>query len=945
MSQLPPVQVAAFPTDRGAKAVRRQHVYGWRKLAGESWRFHNGIDLGGSEGVTNVRAICAGKIIRVQERTGYGNVICIEHSNDGVVPNNRPTFCTIYAHLHSFAPGIAVNQIVRAGQTIGKVGRSNGKPPNYQYANATSAHLHFEVVSTIRPPSKNGYPGGSSNPATRISYDPVPLFERKFGLDLGTPGRFVTHVPPTPEQDEAFRRDLRENPEARLTNVDLEDDTGFQVDEDDTPTNQQQDQAAQQQREAEPNQFTERLQAMTQGRTNPPRIKFDYSVISAPNAIDDRDFQARFAVDLQSLQISAPYDTFFSEINELKQASTLDLAQTVPVIGVFAAPDVIDGDQMVNLNELIFSRNQDEALYLQDESERPLASIEKFEFKVQQLSVGGPIGIPEAILSIKVHNPLVISKEHPRGKYLAALLRQGYTIKVQYGIHSDIAQNVGFGVKTRQFFISRTQVSINQDLTMNMTVFLVDAAFKLFNQMNIGESLPISPESVITSEDVDNALNRALEGESVSPAQRQQIRDNLNRAREHVNHSASTVGMNTTYDSSTQSFASVLHGAIRSQNFWEPEEEDNVPNIVMMNTIDALKSIQSIFLTKRFEQILTDACYKATDKNGTEFPAVNFGALTDRLISPEVKQIVNYVNLNNFAIGDSGLDRNVGESDVKRENVRFIYGNFNSRAGQMAGKPLSTFPVNISKIFNDLRSERDIGKFAGSLTSFLTSINRQMSDPGFYTPIVIDGKPKMKVPDIKFSLYPDSSNETDWIFYIYDQNEFTVNISSLLATLNDQQQRLTKEEIIAKLNEFKIPWFEMATKTSLIRGMSAETLADDLIATHTMQQAQQVRSTGRESDQLTLRGRVPAGISREFVQGRQRNEQIVNLPEVILPLKVTVDHWFIPSVPLFAHVYVFFPTNHFSGLFSIESIQQDLTSAQASTKLDLQLQVTGRNRA
>jgi beta-lactamase regulating signal transducer with metallopeptidase domain len=85
---------------------------------------HNGVDLKAKEG-TSVLAAAGGKLIKVSEEEGWGNLIVIEHG-DG--------FETWYAHLKDFT--VESGQVVEKGQVIGHVGTTG---------NSTGPHLHFEV--------------------------------------------------------------------------------------------------------------------------------------------------------------------------------------------------------------------------------------------------------------------------------------------------------------------------------------------------------------------------------------------------------------------------------------------------------------------------------------------------------------------------------------------------------------------------------------------------------------------------------------------------------------------------------------------------------------------------------------------------------------------------------------------------------------------------------
>jgi murein DD-endopeptidase MepM/ murein hydrolase activator NlpD len=89
------------------------------------WRAHKGVDLPAPIG-TKVRTTADGTIDFIGQQRGYGNVIVVKH-------DARHT--TLYAHLDTFADGLAPGSAVRQGEVIGTVGRTGW---------ATGPHLHFE---------------------------------------------------------------------------------------------------------------------------------------------------------------------------------------------------------------------------------------------------------------------------------------------------------------------------------------------------------------------------------------------------------------------------------------------------------------------------------------------------------------------------------------------------------------------------------------------------------------------------------------------------------------------------------------------------------------------------------------------------------------------------------------------------------------------------------
>ena len=91
---------------------------------------HKGIDFAAKSG-SDVVAVAAGVVTFSGRKSGYGNVVEINHS-DG--------YTTLYAHNRSNI--VQVGDLVQRGQTIAKVG-SSGR--------STGSHVHFEVSKDGRP--------------------------------------------------------------------------------------------------------------------------------------------------------------------------------------------------------------------------------------------------------------------------------------------------------------------------------------------------------------------------------------------------------------------------------------------------------------------------------------------------------------------------------------------------------------------------------------------------------------------------------------------------------------------------------------------------------------------------------------------------------------------------------------------------------------------------
>lgn len=117
--------------------IKINSYFGMRKHPIDNvYKMHKGIDIAGKEGETNVIAAKSGKVVEIKNGCtpgntscgyGYGNYIKLQH------PDGKYTF---YAHLHNNSIKVSVNDEVKQGQVIAKVGNTG---------NSTGSHLHFEV--------------------------------------------------------------------------------------------------------------------------------------------------------------------------------------------------------------------------------------------------------------------------------------------------------------------------------------------------------------------------------------------------------------------------------------------------------------------------------------------------------------------------------------------------------------------------------------------------------------------------------------------------------------------------------------------------------------------------------------------------------------------------------------------------------------------------------
>ena len=93
-------------------------------------RVHDAIDIMAAEG-TPVIAATEGKVEKLFFSEGGGGITAYVRS-----PDQRWTY--YYAHLQSYAPGLAEGQTVKQGQLIGRVGHTGNASPG-------GPHLHFAI--------------------------------------------------------------------------------------------------------------------------------------------------------------------------------------------------------------------------------------------------------------------------------------------------------------------------------------------------------------------------------------------------------------------------------------------------------------------------------------------------------------------------------------------------------------------------------------------------------------------------------------------------------------------------------------------------------------------------------------------------------------------------------------------------------------------------------
>ena len=118
-------------------------------------RIHDAIDIMAAEG-TPVIAAAPGKVEKLFFSNGGGGITAYVRSDDG-------RWIYYYAHLLSYAPGLAEGQRMQRGQLIGRVGHTGN-------ANPAGAHLHFAIFRMN--PGERWWQGTPINPYPLLAGKP-----------------------------------------------------------------------------------------------------------------------------------------------------------------------------------------------------------------------------------------------------------------------------------------------------------------------------------------------------------------------------------------------------------------------------------------------------------------------------------------------------------------------------------------------------------------------------------------------------------------------------------------------------------------------------------------------------------------------------------------------------------------------------------------------------
>ena len=158
----PPVTVAegvvvgptglAIPV-AGVKPGQLVDTYTQARAGGQ--RTHDAIDIMAAEG-TPVIAAAPGRVEKLFFSDGGGGITVYVRSQDG-------RWIYYYAHLLSYAPGLAEGQQLQRGQLIGRVGHTGN-------ANAAGPHLHFAIFRMN--PGERWWQGSAINPYPLLAGEP-----------------------------------------------------------------------------------------------------------------------------------------------------------------------------------------------------------------------------------------------------------------------------------------------------------------------------------------------------------------------------------------------------------------------------------------------------------------------------------------------------------------------------------------------------------------------------------------------------------------------------------------------------------------------------------------------------------------------------------------------------------------------------------------------------
>lgn len=689
------------------------------------------------------------------------------------------------------------------------------------------------------------------------------------------------------------------------------------------------------------NEVVERVEILTQGRTDAPTdVRYGYFHMSGST-----DEQSSLGPYKNWSSLLDPYDKFYNQMTAFSNLSTLDASSGVPVLGIFTFDEE---ENLINLNERIFTASP-----LEDYTEtgfytdRPIASLVDFTVTLQQPSVGGPAAFVVGKLTVKIHNPYALNRNHKsyneKGKFLDWMFRQGIYIRVKYGLSGNENTSDALKIRDEDFFIAQHEITVENNLELSVVYTLMPAAYKLFNQINIGESIPVESTN-LTSEIVQNSIQAVLSNDEVNQAFADNsamaqyvadIKTNLIQFQRDFNSEREFVGSDT-YKRTDGTFGSVLRGA--ATNLQIINQPDGFDPILVRNTIEALKTIQQNLLMTRLNDVIKRNSYLKTVRRSLNYIAINLGPIFHELATPEILKIANIASL-------TGLRFSEDESrNQKRNKVSIVFGKFNANAGDWANKSISLFPVNVDDILSRLRQNRDLGKFFDTFNGFVGFLFNQTKKRDVYSPqvTVVNGRrvAPLEVPEVKYAFYPDPADDNNWIFYIYDTKEYVVDIYNLLREVGEN---LSEDDIYSKCSEKRIPVLKPGSNNHFMKNLNASTKGDDAIQSNFMFQANQSFNQ-RNIDGSNLRPGIDGNFLTNNAFEGSVNQDVFRATEMIMPLKVDLEHLMVSDVPLFSHVYLFFPgVKSFSGLYTIYELTHTVNKSEAKTSMVLQIQLSQRN--
>ena len=113
---------------RGVEPSQLRDTYD--ELRGGDTRTHEALDIPAPRG-TPVLSATGGRVLKLFDSKAGGKMVYAADSSE--------RFILMYAHLDSYANGLAEGQPITRGQVLGAVGTTGNAPPNLP-------HLHFAIA-------------------------------------------------------------------------------------------------------------------------------------------------------------------------------------------------------------------------------------------------------------------------------------------------------------------------------------------------------------------------------------------------------------------------------------------------------------------------------------------------------------------------------------------------------------------------------------------------------------------------------------------------------------------------------------------------------------------------------------------------------------------------------------------------------------------------------